>query len=282
MIGNPKVRNFFKMPIESAKNLNTSKYRRTILALAAVGLLLILSGCGKNGAEKVQGNLLFLRGSVTFDSGKESTHHPQPLTIGSTISVGNRLQTSPDAMAALSLIPGIFIQAGEETEIVIEKLRVQKRGDAMVNAMKSRLAAFHLNRGVIYASLPNIGSGICELKVQTDLGTLIAQRGAIVSMRLMNETVRVVCVDGEVEWNSADGGAPEKIPEGYFHDYRRYDVSSGNFKSELTSVTENAGAQNDAAIALETAAAFDEFALRVRNAPALKSSHPVNQQPIQP
>src|SRR6266446_5425858 len=202
---------------------DSSKYRRTIIVVAAaVGLLLIFSGCDRNGGREVQGNVLFLRGTVTFEDGKESTRHPQSLTIGSKLSVGDRLETSPNSVASLLLIPGIFVQIGAGTEMVIGELRVQKQGDAMVNAMKSRLATLQLNRGVIYASLPNVGSGSCELNVQIDLGTLVAQRGALVSMRLTSETLRVICVDGEVQWSSARGPA-DKIPEGYFRDYRRYD-----------------------------------------------------------
>src|SRR5260370_18400940 len=175
---------------------DSSKYRRTLVALtAAVSLLPILSGCSKNGGQKVQGNVISIRGTVTIDSGKESGSHPQSVTIGSTLSVGDRLETSPDAMAALLLIPGIFIEAVAGTEIVIGELRVEKQGDAMVNAMKSRLATLHQNRGVIYASLPDIGLGRCELNVQTDLGTLVAQRGTIVAARLTSEAVRGICVD---------------------------------------------------------------------------------------
>jgi len=147
---------------------DSSKYRRTLLALAAaVNLLLILSGCGRDGGREVQGNVLSLRGTVTFEDGKEGTRHQQPLMIGSKLSVDDRLETSPNSVASLLLIPGIFIQIGAGTEMVIEELRVQKQGDAMVNAMKSRLATLHLHRGVIYASLPSVGSGTCELNLQT-------------------------------------------------------------------------------------------------------------------
>jgi hypothetical protein len=249
---------------------DSSKYWRTIIAVAvAVGSLLIFSGCDRNGGREVQGNVLFLRGTVTFEDGKESRRHPQSLTIGSKLSVGDRLETSPNSVASLLLIPGIFVQIGAGTEMVIGELRVQKQGDAMVNAMKSRLATLDLNRGVIYASLPNVGSGSCELNVQTDLGTLVAQRGALVSMRLTSETVRVICVDGEVRWSSAGGGHVDEISQGYFRDYRRHD-GSGNEKPQLRPVSEDAEAQGDVAATLDSAAAFDEFALRVRNAPAPK------------
>jgi hypothetical protein len=262
---------------------DSSKYRRTIVAVAAaISLLLILSGCSKNGGREVQGNVISVRGTVTLDSGKESARHPQSVTIGSTLSVGDRLETSPDAMTALLLIPGIFIQAGAGTEIVIGELRVEKRGDEMVNAMESRLATLHQNRGVIYASLPSIGSGRCELNVQTDLGTLVAQRGAIVAVRLTSEAVRVICVDGEVQWSGARGGRVDEISQGYFRDYRRHDVPHGDLKTEPTPITEDAGAQNDVATALETAAGFDEFALRARNAPPLKSSIPIERRTFRP
>jgi hypothetical protein len=251
---------------------DSSQYRRTLLALAAsVGLVLILSGCGRNGGREVQGNVISIRGTVTIDGGKESGSHSQPMAIASKLSVGDRLETSPDAIVSLMLIPGIFVEAGAETEMVIGELRVQKRGDAMEDAIKSRLATLQLNRGVIRASLPDIGSGRCELDVQTGFGTLLAQRGALVSMQLKSEAVRVVCVDGEVEWSSARGGPVDKIPEGYFRDYRQHD-KSGDEKPQLRSVSEDAEAQADVAATLETAAAFDDFALRARNAPAQKTS----------
>jgi hypothetical protein len=262
---------------------HSPKYRRTLLGIAAVvSVLVIFTGCGKNGGREVQGNVISIRGTVTIDSGKESGSHPQSATVASKLSVGDRLETSPDAMAALLLIPGILVQMGGGTEIVIGELRVEKQGDAMVDAMKSRRAALHLNRGVIFASLPSVGSGSCKLNVQTGIGTLVAQRGALVSMRLAKEAVRIVCVDGEVQWNSARGGPVDKIPEAYFRDYRMNGFRSANSKPQLTSVSENAEAQSDVAASLETAAAFDEFVLRVRNAPAPKSSHPIERPAVQP
>ena len=247
----------------------------------AASLLPIFSGCDGNGGYEVQGNVLFLRGNVTLDSAKESTLRPQSVSTESKLSVGDQLETSPGATAALLLIPGIFVAIGAETEMVIEELRVEKQGDAMVNAMKSRLAAVRQNRGVMYASLPNVGSGSCELSVQTDLGTLAAQRGAIVAVRLTSEAVRVICVDGEVQWSSARGGRVDEISQGYFRDYLGNAFAASDLKTEPRPVTEDAGAQNDVAIALETAGAFDEFLLRARNAPPSKSSHPVNPQTTQ-
>jgi hypothetical protein len=261
---------------------DSSKYRRTLLALTAVSLLPILSGCSKNGGREVQGNVLFLRGTVTLESAKKSARGPQSPSTESKLSVGDQIETSPGAAAALLLIPGIFIEAGAETEIVIGELRVEKRGDAMVNAMESRLATLHQNRGVIYASLPDVGSGSCELRVDTSIGTLVAQRGAIVAVRLTSEAVRVICVDGEVQWSSARGGPVDQITQGYFRDYHRQDIPSGDLKTELTPVTEDAGAQNDVATALDVAAAFGGFAMRARNAPPLKSSIPVERRTLRP
>jgi hypothetical protein len=250
----------------------SSKFRQTLWASAvAANLLLIFSGCDRNGGREVQGNVLFLRGTVTLASAKESARRPQSPSTESKLSVGDQIETSLGASAALMLIPGIFVQIGAGTEMVIGELRVQKQGDAMVDAMKSRLATLQLNHGVIRASLPDIGSGRCELNVQTSLGTLLAQRGALVSMHLTNDAVRVICLDGEVEWSSARGGPVDKIPEGYFRDYRRPD-GSGNEKPQLTPVSEDAEAQAAVAATLETAAAFDDFALRARNAPAPKTS----------
>lgn len=254
---------------------NSSKYRRTIQAFAAgICLPLIFTGCGKPGDRAVLASVVFVRGNVVFDKGKERGRHSQSVTTATKLSAGDRLETLPDAAAALSLIPGIFIQMGGGTEIVIEELRVWKRGDAMVDAMRSRVAALRINRGVIRAFLPDAGSGQCELNVQTDLGTVAAQRGALVSVRLTNETVRIVCVDGEVHWRSAAGRGVDEISEGYFQDYAPNAASSDNLKREPSPVLDNAGAQNDLAAALDAAAAFEEFILRVRNAPAPKSSHP--------
>lgn len=261
---------------------DSSKYRRTLVALAATGsLLLIFTGCGKNDGREVQGNVMSVRGAVTIESGKESGNHPQSMTIASKLSVGDRLETSPDAMVSLMLIPGIFVEVGASAEIVIGELRVQKQGDAMVDPIKSRLATVQLNRGVIRASLPDIGSGRCELNVRTSFGTLLAQRGALVSMQLTNEAVRVICVDGEAEWSSGRGGPTDKIPEGYFRDYRRHE-GSGNEKPQFRPVSEDAEAQADVAATIEAAAAFDDFVLRARNAPALKSSHPIKRQAAPP
>ena len=252
-------------------------------ALAAgMSLPLIITGCGKPGDRAVLANVIFVRGTAIFDNERERARHSQAATIASKLAAGDRLETLPNAAAALSLIPGIFIEMGGETEIVIGELRVEKQGDAMVDAMKSRRVTLHLNRGVIYASLPSVGSGSCELNVQSGIGTLVAQRGALVSMRLTKEAVRIVCVDGEVQWSSARGGPVDRIPEAYFRDYRMNGFRSANSNPQLTSVSENAGAQGDVAATLETAAGFDDFVLRARNAPAPKSSHPIKRQAAPP
>src|SRR5262245_24157697 len=99
---------------------------------AGMSLVLIFGGCGKPGGREVLANVIFVQGNVIFDSGKGSTHHSQPATPESRLHVGDRLDTSPDAAAALSLIPGIFIQMGGGTEIIIKQMRVEKQGDAMV------------------------------------------------------------------------------------------------------------------------------------------------------
>jgi len=131
-----------------------------VLAVS-MSLPLIFTGCGKRGDRAVLANVIFVRGNVVFDKGKERGRHSQSVTTATKLSAGDRLETLPNAAAALWLIPGIFIQIGGGTEIVIEELRVWKRGDAMVDAMRSRLATFRINRGVIRAFLPDAGSGQC-------------------------------------------------------------------------------------------------------------------------
>ena len=47
---------------------DSSKYRQTIIVVAAaVSLLLIFNGCDGNGGREVQGNVLSLRGTATFE-----------------------------------------------------------------------------------------------------------------------------------------------------------------------------------------------------------------------
>ena len=251
-----------------------------MLRALAVGmsLSLILSGCGRPGGREVLANVLYVRGNVTVHNEKKGAARTQSVTTTSKLSVGDRLETLPDAMAALSLIPGIFIQMGGGTEIVIEELRVRKRGDAMVNAIRSRVATLRINRGVIRASLPDVGSAVCILNMQTGLGTLVAQRGALLSVRLTNETLRVLCVDGVVQWRSASTRRVDEIQEGYFREYDRDAASTDNFVPGQEPVSDDAEAQRDVTSALEAAAGFEEFILRARNAPDPKSSHPVKRK----
>lgn len=205
--------------------------------------------------------VLVATGESFGGDGKQFTKHSRPVIAGSSIASGDLIRTSRNAAAALSLVPGVFIEAGGETDLSIERLRVVKHGSAMVNAMKSRTAVVRLGNGVVRASLRELGSGRCELEVKTKQGTVLARSGAIFSARANAEFVRVICIRGETSWEDLQGVAGDLIPAGYFRDYIPGGVNT------LRAASEDAEVEGEVVSALDTANYLESVALQARNAP---------------
>jgi hypothetical protein len=247
--------------VRSAMNDANNRWAATRALAAGIIAVTLSSGCEKFEGREVMATALSVRGHAVAGEG-EQTKPSRSIAFGSLIATGDQIRTSPDTVVALSLVPGIFIEAGSEANLEIERLRVVKHGDAMFDAMRFRFAVVRLKNGVIRASLPEIGPGRCEIEVRTKQGTVIARPGAIFSLRAAAEILRVICIRGETTWRDNRDSSSEQIPAGYFRDY-----TSGR-AGHLLAALEDPEVEGEVVAALDAAINLESLELLARNAPA--------------
>jgi hypothetical protein len=214
---------------------------------------------------QVLATVLNAEGKTTFGNRNEIDKNPRLLSAASHVAVGDELKTTRYGKVSLSLVPGIFVEVAEQTDLRIDQLRLAKWGNAMVDAMKSRLAILDLSKGIVRASVSSLGAGEYDLKIKTEVGMVIAGRGSLFTLQMDGPTARITCVQGEVNWKSAHGNSTESISPGYF-----YASSSGDKTPQRSSpASADAQAQSEVAAALEFASFLNDRAsnLRDRQAP---------------
>src|SRR6266568_9656679 len=89
--------------------------------------------------------VLSAEGKTTFGNRNEIDQNPRQLSAVSHLAVGNEVKTAPHGKVSLCLVPGIFVEVAEQTDLRIDELRLAKWGNAMVDAMRSRLAILDLS-----------------------------------------------------------------------------------------------------------------------------------------
>lgn len=243
------------------KNANDNRRGTTRKLAAGLIALALIAGWAELSGDEVKATVLSVRGELVLNDRRQIASRSRVIKAESTIAIGDEIRTSLDSVGAISLVPGIFIEAGDETEMEIVSLRVGKEGNAMVHAMKSRFASVKLKKGLIRASLRQFGSGVCQFEVQTSLGTVIAGPGAIFSVRVAPETVRVICVRGETGWTDLEGSSANPTPAGYFRDY------GSRRANHFRAASEEPQVEAEILAALDAAAHLDKVALRARYAP---------------
>ena len=208
--------------------------------------------------------VLNAEGKTTFGNKNEIDRSPRPLSAASRLAVGDELKTAPHGKVSLCLIPGIFVEVAEQTDLRIDELRFAKRGNAMVYAMRSRLAVLHLNKRIVRASLSNLGSGQYDLKIKTEVGMVTAGRASLFTLQIDGVTARITCVQGEVSWKSAHRNSAELIPAGYFCPYGSGDETA----RRLLPASADAQAQSEVVAGLEFARFLNDRASHLRDGQA--------------
>jgi hypothetical protein len=210
---------------------------------------------------RVLATVLNAEGNTTFGKRNEIDQNPRPLSVASYVAVGDELKTTRYGKVSLCLVPGIFVEVAEQTDLRIDELRLAKWGNVMAYAMRSRLAVLDLSKGIVRASLSNLGTGQYDLKIKTEVGMVMAGRGSLFTLQMDGATARITCVQGEVSWKSAHRNSTEVIPAGYF-----YAFSSGDKTSRRSSpASADAQAQSEVVAALEFASFLDERASNLRD-----------------
>jgi hypothetical protein len=197
----------------------------------------------------VLATVLNAEGKTTFADRNEIDQNPRQLSTASHLAIGEEVKTAPHEKVSLCLVPGIFVEVAEQTDVRIDELRLIKWGNAMVDAMRSRMAVLHLGKGTVRASLSNLGSGQYDLKIKTEAGMAMAGQRSLFTLQMEGATVRITCVQGEVSWNSARGKSAVLITAGDSCVFRSGDEAAGR----LLPVSDDAQAQSEVVAALEFA-----------------------------
>ena len=178
-----------------------------------------------------------------------------------SFSAGDEIRVLAESSAALCLTPGIYLRCFGPARLQIEDLRISKDGDETGDAMKSRLAAVRLGEGRIHASLPRSGTAPSELKIDTELGMIVARADALFSVVLNRESLRVVCLRGEVSWNHAPAFSAS-IQAGYYCERKLSDLEA----TDVLPASEDAAAQAEVSATLDSAQSVGELEAALRNA----------------
>lgn len=230
-----------------------------------LGLLVLglpLSACTQKEGEPVLGTVFKVEGTALLDE-TTASNRSRSLSASDKFSARDEIRVAAESSAALCLTPGIYLRCLGPARLRIEDLRVSKDGDELGNAMKSRRAIIQLDEGRVHVSLPRAGTAPCELKINTAAGTISANAGSIFSVTLKGESIRVLCLRGELTWSNAPAFSTPILP-GYYRDRKPGDKTA----IDPLPASENADAQSEVIAALDSAQYLEELDTAARQAPA--------------
>ena len=137
------------------------------------------------------------------------------LQEGMTIGPGQAVETSPGAMAVISLLPGITVQLNPDSSFGIDALAVIKSGHLVDYPMKSRQAKITLRRGSIYANTPPLITHVV-LGISTPAGLLTAPTLSTVYVGSDGVSVEAAVAQGQLTVRSKTGATATILPKGQF------------------------------------------------------------------
>ena len=229
---------------------------------AALFFPFLLLGCGPLKDQPVLGSVFQIEGSSTI-SGRAESSKNRPLSRKDRFAVGDQIRIGGKSTAVLCLTPGIYLRCFEQTHIRIEELSISKDGDETGNAMNWRRAAVRFEDGRIHIFLAPAGPSRATIRIDFRRGMLTAKAGSLFSITFNGDSMRVLCVLGELNWSEPPSGSTT-IGAGDFWD-RPPDARGG---SDPKSAADDATAQEEIMALLDSARAIAELENTARNAPA--------------
>ena len=221
----------------------------------------LMAACQRDHGYAVLASVFKVEGHATFHHSGPKSQTDEVLSSRSRLAASDIIELRDESTAALSLIPGIFIEVQPHTILKIEELRVSKDGNETADGMQSRSAIIRLQQGAIRARLPNHGAGRVRLRVKTGAGAVAAGRNSLFSLRVDGDSMRIVCVRGKVTWQTKPGSRPMLLPPGNFID-AKFD---GNTPAESKSVSRNVEAESEADAIIGTSGFLDDLTAKERN-----------------
>ncbi len=218
-----------------------------------------MPACESRHSQAVRATIASLEGEGTV----WHRHHTEaePLSTASLIAAGDKLELRRGSIAAISLVPGIFLQIGDQTVLSIEQLAIRKDGDAMEDAVKARSATIRLERGRIRVLMPKAARHRCEVRIQTNSGVLAATRNSLFSIVVTEQITRIVCVNGNVDWNNAVSGERTTIAPGFYLDAGSQERGTA-VRAEL-----DEAAEREVEAIYDAAGSLEKIAAEMRAAP---------------
>lgn len=219
-----------------------------------------LIGCHGHQTYNVLASVLEVTGSVSLlhEGGKTS------LSPASRVAAGDRIKTEEDGAAAISLIPGMFIETQTQTTFTITALKLSKDGDETADPMKGRSVELILDEGKIRAFLPKRTNGRCRLRIRTDSGTLEAKRDSVFSLQRNGDSSRIVCVHGKILWRARAGNSAMTIAAQQYVDT----TPDGRAIGEPRATANDNGAEEEMEATIGAAGSLEQLERELRNRPA--------------
>jgi hypothetical protein len=157
---------------------------------------LLLTGCWKGISHEVPATALRVNGEVTYGSKRKVERNI--LHQGNRLPVGCSLQVANDADVDFILLPGVLLRAFENSDLIIEELRLTKDGDETGGGMYARAASIRLKKGKATLSYEQPEDTASLVAVVTDRVTINARLSSLFSIETDPLHTEVTCIRGQI------------------------------------------------------------------------------------
>lgn len=198
-------------------SIGTGGYLRTtgLRGLGAASVFLLLSACGDGTTAPVLATILSVKGEAEWQTTAGGPY--QPLLPESHPGAGQALRTRDMSRIAVALLPNALAELRSDTKIDIVRLLLTKDGNETDDAyaMIRRIADFRLVRGRIFVLHRKRGAVVARSTLKTSHGIVTAKADCLFYVETENERMRVLCAEGEVEYQRSDGDVPSLLQAGF-------------------------------------------------------------------
>ena len=158
---------------------------------------LFLTGCWKGISHETLATALSVNGYVTYGSKRNTDRnilHP-----GARLNAGCSVQVAPGAEADFILLPGVLLRTLENSDLIIEGLKLTKDGDETGGGMLAHAASVRLKKGKTTLSYEQPEDTPGSLAVVTDHVTVNATLSSLFCIETDPSHTRVTCVRGQID-----------------------------------------------------------------------------------
>jgi hypothetical protein len=191
-----------------ARSALSLRFSQFILAALIATLL---SGCWEGTTRGVQATVLAVDGPAMMT---HSRARSRLVVSGMHPGVGDVLETTGPARAAVALLPNLLIQLDRGARLEIIRLAITKDGNETGAAMQGRTAEVRLGKGRMFAS-QLWGEARAKFSVMTSHGELVTTSNALFCLEAGEQRTRLTCVSGSVAFRTPGSDADTPVPPGF-------------------------------------------------------------------